>query len=706
VRSVLAWLRTPGRVVALLVLAGAALAYTTDPYLLREERNRGFDALQRIWPREAGQPQVVIVAIDEASLRQFGQWPWPRVLVAKLVERIAASKPLALGIDVLFIEPDRLSPPQIPNSVPDLPASVIAALSELPSSDEILARKIAAVPTVLGLAPTDETAGTNVPAPSSPYRAAPILQKGGSPDPFLSTHRSMIRSLPRIVSAARSEASLGVEIDDDGTVRSVPLVSLVGGNLIPSLGLEMLRVAARVPAIAVVTGRDGIAGLELGPLSIPTDASGKAYLHFAPAIDRDVPAAELLKSEFDASRLQGRSVILAVTGLGLTDQKQTPLGLMQGVDVHAQLIESILAGTLLYRAPRALWIETALILASGLVVIGVLRYQRPRIAGAGLVGLVLALVGTEIGLFRFAGWLLDSSYATEVTLAEFGVMLGGSFIAEQRERRRIAAELERQRQAEARIEGELTAARAIQMGILPLRFPAFPERGDIDLYARIEPARNVGGDLFDFLLIDPSHLFFMIGDVSGKGIPAALFMAMTKEVIRDAAARHDAVPNLVLDEANAKVGDASDNMAKEGTNMMFVTAFAGVLDLASGDLVYSSAGHDSPLLIAAGRQPRELATEGGPPLGTVDGFPFPLSRDRLELDETLLLYTDGVTEAQNADGVFYSGHRLTACLAASSPEGPRAVIDAVFEDLNRFVGSAEQADDITLLGVRRLVVSP
>ncbi len=705
-RGVLAWLRTPGRAVALLMLAVAALAYATDPYLLREQRNRGFDAMQRIWPRAADQPQVVIVDIDEASLRQFGQWPWPRVLVAKLVERIAACKPLVLGIDILFTEPDRLSAPQIPKSVPNLPASVIAALSELPSSDEILAQKIAGVPTVLGMAPTDEAAGTNVPAPSSPYRAAPILQKGGAPDPFLSPYRSMIRSLPQIVSAARSEASLGVEIDDDGTVRSVPLVSLVGGNLVPNLGLEMLRVAARVPAIAVVTGRDGIAGLELGPLSIPTDNSGKAYLHFAPAIDRDVSAAELFKPDFDATRLQGRSVILAVTGLGLIDQKQTPLGLMQGADVHAELIESILAGTLLYRAPGVLWIETALILASGLVMIGVLRYKRPFIASAGAAGLVLALVGTEIGLFRFAGWLLDSFYATEVTLAEFGIMLGGSLIAEQRERRRIAAELERQRQAEARIEGELAAARAIQMGILPLRFPAFPDRRDIDLYARIEPARDVGGDLFDFQLIDPSHLFFMIGDVSGKGIPAALFMAMTKEVIRDAAVRHGAVPNHVLEEANAKIGDASNNMAEGGTNMMFVTAFAGLLDLASGDLVYSSAGHDAPLVVAAGRRPRGLATEGGPPLGTVGEFPFPLSRDRLEPGETLLLYTDGVTEAQNAEGVLYTGHRLAECLAASSPDGPRAVIDVVFEDLIRFVGAAEQVDDIALLGVRRLVVSP
>ena len=700
-----AWLRTPGRTVALIVLAVATLAYVVGPYLLREQRNRGFDAMQRIWPRAVDQPQVAIVDVDEESLRQFGQWPWPRALVADLIERIAACKPPVLGVDIVFAEPDRLSAPQIHNSLPNLPAAVIAALSELPSSDDILAQKIAEVPTVLGIAPTDEPAGVGVQALFGPHRATPIVQKGGDPNPFLNSHRSMIRSLPEIVRAARSEASLGVEVDDDGTVRSVPLVSMVGGNIVPSLALEMLRVATRVPTIAVVTGHAGIAGLELGPLWIPTDTSGKAYLHFAPAIDRDVSAAELLRPDFDARRLEGRIVILAVTGLGLVDQKQTPLGLMQGVDVHAQLIEAILAGTLLHEPPEALWIEVALILVSGFVVVGALPYQKPLVAGAGIVGIALLLVGTEIGLFRFAGWLLDSLYATEITFAEYGIMLGGGFIAEQRERRRIAAELERRRQAEARLEGELGAARAIQMGILPLRFPAFPDRADIDLYARIEPARDVGGDLFDFQLIDRDHLFFMIGDVSGKGIPAALFMAMTKEVIRDAVARHAAVPDRVLGDANAKIGDASNNMAEEGASMMFVTAFAGLLDLVSGDLVYASAGHDSPLVIVAGHHPRELATEGGPPLGAVDHFPFPLSCDRLEPGETLLLYTDGVTEAQNTDGELYTGRRLVECLAASSPEGPRAVIDIIFEDLNRFVGTAEPSDDITLLGVRRVAVS-
>jgi sigma-B regulation protein RsbU (phosphoserine phosphatase) len=275
-------------------------------------------------------------------------------------------------------------------------------------------------------------------------------------------------------------------------------------------------------------------------------------------------------------------------------------------------------------------------------------------------------------------------------------MLGGHLRAAQAARRRLAEELERQRELTARMEGEMAAARAIQMGLLPHRFPAFPERRDIDVYARIEPARAVGGDLFDFLLIDDTHLFFMIADVSGKGIPAALFMATTKEIVRAAVQHYGAALDRVLAEANSKTAAASSDM-----EMMFVTAFAGVVDLASGELVYASAGHDRPFLLHDGKALRQLETPGGPPLGVIEGYPFPIERDRLDDGAVLLLYTDGVTEAQDAGGGFYTATRLTTALAGISAGNARLVVDACFEAVRRFVGDAEQADDITVLAVRR-----
>ena len=702
--AVLAWVRAPGRAVALIVLALAAGIYAADPTLVREFRVSGFDAMQRVWPLTLDEPQVLIVDVDEESLRRYGQWPWPRTLMAELIDRIAAAKPGLLGVDVVFSEPDRLSPPQIPKFIPGLPESVSAALAGMQSSDETLAQAIAKVPTVLAMMPSNEDVGL---AAGGPRQAALIVQKGDPPAPFLFTHKSMIRSLPEIAHAARAEASIGTEFDGDGIVRAVPLVSVVGGNLVPALSVELLRLAARARATVVTTGRGGVASVAIGDITMPTDARGRAYPHFQKTrSDRYISAANLLDPtldpKFDPHLLEKHIVLLGVSGIGLLDQKTTPVGQVLGTEIHAELIELVIAGALLIRHPQALWFELALILVPGLIVIAALRYQRPFIAGAAVIVIAIALVATEIGLFLVLDWLLDTLYSLATAVVVFGTMLGGNYIAARREGRRLEAELERQRQATARLEGELTAARAIQMGLLPLQFPAFPDRAEIDLFARIEPARDVGGDLFDFLLVDHNRLFFMIGDVSGKGIPAALFMATTKEVIRAAASQHGAALDRVLADANAKIGAASNNMAAEGASLMFVTAFAGLLDLTTGEIIYASAGHDSPIVIKEGLELRELLTEGGPPLGTVDDFPYPLSRDRLEAGAVLLLYTDGVTEAQNIGGTLYGARRLTDLLTAAHPDTARSAIDLVFDSLRGFVGAADQFDDITLLAVRRL----
>lgn len=697
-RVVPVWWRAPGRGIALALLAVALAVYLADPRLLRETRARGFDIAQQLWPLAPGDALVQIVDIDEESLRRLGQWPWPRDLVADLVRRIAAGKPSALGIDILFPEPDRYSPPLLARTLRGLPPATAESLARLPASEDRLAEAVAEVPAVLGAAPSYEP-----PAPAAaPRRAAPIRQLGDDPRPFLTAYNSMIRSLPEISRTARSEAALTNDSDEDGLVRAVPLLTLAQGRLIPGFAPEVIRLAAGIPSIVVTTGPRGIDSVGIGPLAIPTDRRGRAYLHFGPPRPRYVSAATvLLDPKFDPGQFDGQIVLLGVTGLGIPDQKMTPLGLAQGIDVHAQLIESILGGALLRRPPSAFWIELAVILLAGSAIIWLVRYDSPRVATGAALGIAALLLAGEFALFRLAGWLVDGIYPAGIALLTFGAMLGGHLRATQAARRRLADELEHERELTARMEGELAAARAIQMGLLPHRFPAFPERSDIDLYARIEPARAVGGDLFDFLLIDATRLFFIIADVSGKGIPAALFMAMTKEVVRDAVQRHGAALDRVLAEANAKTAAASSEM-----DMMFVTAFAGVLDLASGELRYASAGHDRPFLLRDGRGLRQLETAGGPPLGVVEEFPFPVERDRLEGDAVLLLYTDGVTEAQDSGGGLYSSARLAAALAGTPAHSARTVVDFCFDAVRRFVGDAEQADDITVLAIRRAAPQP
>ena len=211
----------------------------------------------------------------------------------------------------------------------------------------------------------------------------------------------------------------------------------------------------------------------------------------------------------------------------------------------------------------------------------------------------------------------------------------------------------------------------------------------------------VGGDLYDYLLIGgSSRLFFLIADVSGKGIPAALLMAVTKEIVRDAVLTFGPALDRILAEANRKTAAANAELESEGG--VFVTAFAGVLDLGSGEVDFASAGHDAPFILGGKTGLRRLVTEGGPPLGAVDDFRYPIDHDRIEPGEVLLLYTDGVTEAENASHTLYSSERLATALGKAPVVDAQSVVAAVVDDVSRFVGSAERADDMTLLALRRV----
>ncbi len=688
----------PGRLAALGVLALLCVLRAVDPDVLDEARLRGFDFEQRLAPRTYEPLPVHIVAIDDESLRRFGQWPWPRTLVAGLIRRIAAGAPLALGIDIIFSEPDRMSPQRLAEAIPDLPPATVRELNALPSNETRLAEALRTVPTVLGLGASEEaTAETR-----GPTSMTMVRQSGADPRPFLQTYPVLIRSLPEIAAAERGRGALIGNADRDGVVRRAPLVVWAEGRLVPGLSLELLRVAYHAP-IGIVTDGWGVRGALFGSQLLATDEHARAYPYFTPSIEqRYISAARLLDGSSDPGALKGSIVLLGVTGLGLVDVKQTPMGPMQGIEVHAEIIESVLTNQLLHRRPIMDWVEFGLTLLLGLIVIFALPYRNPRAAIGGMIGLGAASLLSGFVCFRFAGLLLDGVYPAASALVSFGVMLGARLRAAEAARRRLAAELERERELKARLEGELAAARAIQMGLLPRRFPAFPERHDIDLHALIEPARTVGGDLYDFLLLDANRLFFAIADVSGKGIPAALFMAMTKEVLRAAALRHGAALDQVFAEANAKIAAASADMLGEGANMMFVTVFAGVLDLGSGKLAYASAGHDSPFALRPSAPARQLPAEGGPPIGAVDDFPFTVETAELAPGEMLLLFTDGVTEAENPGRDLYGTQRLDRLMARAPRAAAHDLVDLTREDLRLFVGTADQVDDITMLVVRWL----
>jgi sigma-B regulation protein RsbU (phosphoserine phosphatase) len=243
--------------------------------------------------------------------------------------------------------------------------------------------------------------------------------------------------------------------------------------------------------------------------------------------------------------------------------------------------------------------------------------------------------------------------------------------------------------AKEKIESELQIARDIQQGIIPKIFPPFPDRDNLDLYAVLDPARDVGGDLYDFFFIDDKHLCFAIGDVSGKGVPASLFMAITRTLLRARMSKGVAV--------NEVTAAMNNELCLENENAMFVTLFLGILDVESGKLTYSNAGHNYPLILNRSGQVIELKATHGTPLGAMPDMPFGTSSIDLGNHDTILLYTDGVSEAIDKDEEQYSEQRLREILSGFKDAKPETITRSIINDLNTFVGEADQFDDITML---------
>jgi sigma-B regulation protein RsbU (phosphoserine phosphatase) len=251
--------------------------------------------------------------------------------------------------------------------------------------------------------------------------------------------------------------------------------------------------------------------------------------------------------------------------------------------------------------------------------------------------------------------------------------------------------LRRTTTAKERMESELNIGRDIQMSMLPLEFPPFPHRNEFTVFATLHPAREVGGDFYDFFLIDEDRFCFCVGDVSGKGVPAALFMAVTKTLIKSRAT-NDFSPASILTHVNDEVADHNDTA-------MFVTLWLGILDVTSGQLRYTNAGHNPPYLKRADGGLIRLERRHGPVVGAVEGLVY--GEDTLELtpDDLVFLYTDGVTEAMDPDGTLYEEDRLVRVLGDSTFAAVEEAVRASTDDVWRFQGEAEQADDVTVLAV-------
>ena len=246
--------------------------------------------------------------------------------------------------------------------------------------------------------------------------------------------------------------------------------------------------------------------------------------------------------------------------------------------------------------------------------------------------------------------------------------------------------------ARERIESELQVAHDIQMGILPKVFPPFPDIPEFDIYAVLQPAKEVGGDLYDFFLLDEDHLCFLVGDVSGKGVPASLFMVITKTLIKTKATQ-ESDPEVIL-------GSVNQDLSMDNPSLMFVTLFLGILNIRTGKFIYCNGGHNPPYIIRAAGTLEILETTDGMALGVMEDFSYQSKIVTLGKNDSLLLYTDGVTEAMNENHELFSEKRLEEVLIRSREPSVKELIQDIMKKVLEYCHDVEQTDDITLLAIR------
>ncbi len=582
--------------------------------------------------------EIVIIGIDEETLSELGPFgPGYRAVTAYALERLASDpekRPAVVALDVLYEG-----------------ESGTAADGKLAAAAEKLGNVVTASMAEYGEVITWENSH------AVERNAAAVVNYV---EPF--------EALRRVT----EQGHINAMSDRDGILRHA-LLSVKKSD------------GERVLSMAAITAKRYLEA-QGKPFVLPTvNAAGHYYVAFTgkPGDYNDgYSVYRLITGQIPPETWAGKIVLIGPYAAALQDSyftaasKGTP---MFGVEYQANVIQSLLEGKLKTEAPDGIQLAGTAVL---LIAAAYLFFrQKIRIGGAVCGGLVLLGFGGA-WLFYLAGWVTHVLWLPVGALALYLAALIARYAQAARDRRALMLEKER-------IATELALAARIQANYLPKVFPPFPDRHEFDLYASMTPAKEVGGDLYDFFLIDEDHLCLVIGDVSGKGVPASLFMMVAATLIHHVA-MHETSPGKILTAVNQEI-------CSRNPEEMFVTVWLGVLEISTGVLTAANAGHEYPAV----RQPdgsfELMKDRHGFVIGGMEGVRYREYTLQLERGSKIFVYTDGVAEATDSKEKMFGTERMVAALNTAKDADPEAILRAVRNQVDAFVGAAEQFDDLTML---------
>jgi adenylate cyclase len=670
-------------IIAAVITCGIALRQT-DPGFLARIRLLGFDTLQQTLPRAPDTSYPVrIVDIDERSLNEVGGWPWRREVLSSLVQRLSGMGARVVVFDMVFPDAERSPLDGMPESLRRSAEfkKFAEKLAVTGTPDEQFARTIQGSQVVLGVIAKSQRTQR---LPTVPGSLATIGQDvNGSVPRFPGATTNVVI----LDNAASGVGAMNWFPEHDQILRRVPLFVRISDQLYPSLAAEAFRLYSRSKTIQVRFSQGRDMAVRIGDTVIPTDNDGQMWLWFSRRDPkRTLSATDVLSGRVPRSEIESRVVVIGTSAPGLLDLRATPLDpIIAGVEINAQAIEQLLSQRFLARPDYAKGMEIAVtVLAASLLALIVYWVGAMVAAIVGAASVVVCLAAVWL-LFAKQGVLLDATHPILTVTATY--VAGTGFLYYQTE-----SERNRNRQTLLAIAREMEAAAQIQRSFLPQPLlPATDHPDSFDIFATMKPAKHVGGDFYDYFMIDQNRLAFAIGDVSGKGVPAALFMSVSRTVLRTLAFEGGT--------AGSTLTRTNEIIARDNAECMFVTLFYAVLHLDRGRIEFASAGHDNVHLLRRTEAP-ECIAHMGPAIGLIEGITYPTEIRDLASGDVMLLLTDGVTEAFDVGGRVYGTERVAAVLQCWQEKTARDLVEVLISDVARFAHRAEQSDDITCLAVQ------
>jgi adenylate cyclase len=411
------------------------LQYLNAP-LFEGVRNRTFDIYQKLSPRPANPDSpVVIVDIDEKSIKEIGQWPWSRDVVAEIVKRVTKSGAVVIGFDIVFSEKDRMSPPLLSQSIKGLDEITRQKLRNLPGNDEILARAMKNSRVVLGGYVTNDD---NVLDTDTLKLMPSINWIGKNPDRFIKRAKYFVGNVEVLEQAAAGYSNFSLDNDFDGVIRRIPLVNRVDKRLVPILGLDVLRVATG-RNVLLKSDENGILGVVVARTQVPTDGFGRMWIRYSKYTqDNYISAVDILTGSVNPRRFTNKIVLVGTSATGLKDLRSTPIdNVVPGVEVHSQMLQTILTGDHLYRGDLMRAVEWVTIFVCGVLLILFMPLAGSLVTFLMLLVMIAGATGTASYLFTEKSILMDISFFITAVILLYIVLVYSNFRSTEQQRGQI-----------------------------------------------------------------------------------------------------------------------------------------------------------------------------------------------------------------------------------------------------------------------------